>query len=135
MMFKINLSQTNAAGLTSGNMSLSVVPIWTEPSFGLLFRNSTHGDIALAVKIDYCWCLAPIIRAQMISHIIPIQEGATVEWRAISFRTCSLHNLVQHTNYSLEYLEAFQCDDLIEWQGQTTVSFGMLGHTIQIDLY
>jgi hypothetical protein len=135
MMFKIILSQTNAAGLPTSEMSLSVDPSWIEPSFGLLFRNSTQGDVALAVKIDYYWCLAPTIRAQMISHIIPIQEGATVEWRAISFRACSLHNLVQHTNHSLDDFAAFRCDDLIELQGQTTVSFGMLGHTVQIDLY
>jgi hypothetical protein len=115
-------------------MSLSAVPIWTEPSFGLLFQNSTHGDVALAVKIDYSWWLAPTIRTQMRTFIIPIQEGATVEWRAISFRACSLHNLVQQTNYRLDDLAAFLYDDLIEWQGRTTVSFGMLGHTVRIDL-
>ena len=112
----------------------SAVTTWTEPSFGILFQNSTRGDVALAVKIDYCWWLAPTIRTQMMTDIFSIHEGATVEWRAISFRACSLYNIVQQTNYRLDDLLAFPCDDLIEWQGQTTVSFGMLGSTVEVIL-
>jgi len=115
-------------------MSLSTVSPYTEPSFGLRFHNSAPSDIVLAVKIDYGWWLTPIIRTQASTYTLSIHEGATVEWRAISFRACSLHNLVHRIHYRLDDSAAFRCDDLIEWQGQTTVSFGMLGRVAQIYL-
>ena len=115
-------------------MSLSTVSSWTQHSFGLRFHNSAPSDVVLAVKIDYQWWLTPIIRTRASPYTLSIHEGATVEWRAISFRACSLHNLVHRTHYSLDGFAAFRCDDLIEWQGQTTVSFGMLGRVVQIFL-
>ena len=115
-------------------MSLSTVSSWTQHSFGLRFHNSAPSDVVLAVKIDYQWWLTPIIRTRASSYTLSIHEGATVEWRAISFRACSLHNLVHRTHYSLDGFAAFRCDDLIEWQGQTTVLFGMLGRVAQIYL-
>jgi hypothetical protein len=88
----------------------------------------------LAVKIDYRWRLTPVIRTQVNTFVLSIHEGATIEWRAISFLACSMYNHVNRAHYSLHDLGAFECDDLIEWQGQVTVSFGMLGRTSQIIL-
>jgi len=115
-------------------MSLSTVSSRTEPNFGLHFHNSAPSDVVLAVKIDYQWWLTPIIQTQASIYTLSIHEGATVEWRAISSRACSLHNLVYRTHYRLDDFAAFRCDDLIEWQGQVTVSFGMLGRVAQIFL-
>jgi hypothetical protein len=115
-------------------MSLSTVSPYTEPSFGLRFHNWAPSDVVLAVRIDYRWWLTPIIRTQAWTYTLSISEGATVEWRAISFRVYSLYNFVDVPHYSLDDFAAFRCDDLIEWQGQTTVSFGMLGRVAQIYL-
>ncbi|RYF48762.1 MAG: hypothetical protein EOO38_09425 [Cytophagaceae bacterium] len=115
-------------------MPFSMLPPWTEPSFGLLFHNSAPSDVVLAIKVDYRWWLTPIIRTQATTHILSIHEGATIEWRAISFLACSMYNHVNRTHYSLDDLAAFEQDDLVEWQGQVTVSFGMLGRTSQIVL-
>ena len=107
-------------------MTLFMVAPYTEPSFRLRFYNSG------VVKINYRWWLTSIIRTQASIYTLSIQEGSIVEWRAISFRACSLHNLVHRIHYRLDDSAAFRCDDLIEWQGQTTVSFGMLGRVAQI---
>ena len=115
-------------------MTLSMVAPYNEPSFRLRFYNSGPSDVVLVVKINYRWWLTSIIRTQASIYTLSIQEGSIVEWRAISFRACLLHNLVYRTHYSLAYPEAFRCDDLIEWQGQTTVLFGMLGRVAQIYL-
>jgi len=115
-------------------MPLHMVPRWTEPSFGLLFHNSAPSDVVLAVQVDYRWWLTPVIPTQATTYVLSIQEGATVEWRAISFLACSMHNHVHRTHYSLDDFRAFECDDLVEWQGQVTVSFGMLGRTSEIVL-
>jgi len=96
-------------------MSLSAVSSWTEPSFGLRFHNSAPRDVVLAVKFDYRWWVTPIIRTQASTYILSIHEGTTIEWRAISFRACSLHYLVHRTHYTLDHFAAFRCDDLIEW--------------------
>jgi len=115
-------------------MPLFMVAPRPEPSFGLLFRNSSPSDVVLAVKLDYRWWLTPTIRTQATTHILSIHEGATIEWRAISFLACSMYNHVNRTHYSLDDLGAFECDDLVEWQGQVTVSLGMLGRTSRIVL-
>jgi len=115
-------------------MPFSMVQSWSEPKFGLLFHNSAPSDVVLAVKIDYRWWLTPIIRTQATTPVLFIREGATIEWRAISLLACSMHNHVHRTHYSLYDLGAFECDDLVEWQGQVTVSFGMLGRTSRIVL-
>ena len=115
-------------------MPFSMVQSWREPKFGLLFHNLAPSDVVLAVEIDYRWWLTPIIRTQATTPILSIREGATIEWRAISFLARSMHNHVHRTHYSLNDLGAFECDDLVEWQGQVTVSFGMLGHTSWIVL-
>jgi hypothetical protein len=46
-----------------------------------------------------------------------------------------VHNLVYQPHYRVDDFAAFRCDDLIEWQGQATVSFGMLGRVAQIFLF
>jgi len=115
-------------------MPHSAISAWLGPTFGLLFHNATTSDIVLALKINHDWWLTPIIRSQTNTHVLDIQEGATVEWRGISSRACWLHNVDQQTHHRIDDPESFQCDDLVEWQGQTVVSFGMLGCTAHITL-
>jgi len=121
-------------GIATRAMPLSITQLWTEPSFGLIFHNSAPSDVVVAIKVDYRWWLTPIIRTQATTPILSIHEGATIEWRAISFLACSMYNHVNRTHYSLDDLGAFEQDDLVQWQGQVIVSFGMLGRTSQIVL-
>jgi hypothetical protein len=80
-------------------------------------------------------CIGPKSNVWLGStYTLSVYERAAVERRAISFRACSLRNLVYRAHFSLDDFAAFRCDNLIEWQGQTTVSFGMLGRVAQIFL-
>jgi hypothetical protein len=69
-----------------------------------------------------------------VTYTLSIHKVATIKWRATSFWVCLLYNFVDVPHYSLDDFAAFPSDDLAEWQGRTTVLFGILGRTTQISL-
>lgn len=58
-----------------------------------------------------------------------------MEWRVLSEGLLAMQNLVSGTAWTIQDEEAIEDDDNVSWQGMFTVTYGMLGRTIHLQLF
>lgn len=117
--------------MSRGNL---ITPEVNDPYFDIMFINSHRHPQVVWLRFDAGWWTTPNIPSGVRSDYIPALEGATVSWRAVSANAIAIFNLLHGTNWTTQDQEVLN-DDLIGWQGEYVVTYGMLGRTAHVELF
>jgi hypothetical protein len=112
-------------------------PVVHDPYHALVFVNQYRYTIAIWLRIDSEWWVTPDIAPGAKTAVIPLGEGANVAWQAVSENAINAYNLFNGTRLdtqSVEELDAWS-DGLFGWCGKIKVTYGMLGRSIQVELF
>ena len=112
-----------------------ITPEVHDPYFAVSFVNNTPYRLEVWLQIDGEWWAAPNTYPGARTAYIPALEGATVEWRVLSEASLAMQNLVKGTAWTIQDEEAIEDDDNVSWQGQFTVTYGMLDRTTHFELF
>ena len=87
--------------------------------------------------MDSEWWVTPDIAPGAKTGVIPLLEGANVAWRAVSENAVIAYNLFNGTHLDTQSVEELVAlsDDLFGWRGKIKVTYGVLGRSIQVELF
>lgn len=112
-----------------------ITPEVNDPYFAFAFVNNLPCRLAVWLRFDEDWYATPDISPGARTGYIPALEGASVEWEVLHEGSLAVQNLLNGTARTLQDEEALGEDDNVSWQGQFTVTYGMLGRTIHLQLF
>jgi hypothetical protein len=112
-------------------------PVVHDPYHALIFVNQYRYTIAIWLRMDSEWWVTPDIAPGARTAVIPLVEGANVAWRAVSENAVNAYNLFNGTHLDTQSVEELDAssDDLFGWCGKIKVTYGMLGRSIQVELF
>lgn len=112
-----------------------ITPTVNNPYFAFAFVNKLPCRLAVWLRINEKWWATPNIALGARKGFIPALEGATVEWRVLYEGLLAVQNLLNGTAWTIQDAEVMEDKDNVSWQGQFIVPYGMLGRTIQLQLF